>query len=166
MNFSEYRIIHGAEGTTAQVTAVMKPALLPGESEEDCLKRIAKLKGGSVVKVGDKKVWPASTQYRSAWRYDPKKGKINVDLNVAIEHMVERIRFQRDGKLAELDVPSMRALEDGDTEKSAEIKERKQMLRDLPEVVRERLDNIANGKGREATKLKKLSEFIVPELQD
>jgi hypothetical protein len=49
-------------------------------------------------------------------------------------HMVE-IRRVRNAQLAALDVPFMRAVESGDKDALADISQRKQVLRDIPETI-------------------------------
>jgi hypothetical protein len=61
----------------------------------------------------------------------------------------------------------MRALEDGDVEKSQEIKAKKQILRDLPEKVEADLDKIVkNSRKRITTKIKDLNKYHLKELED
>lgn len=58
---------------------------------------------------------------------------IKVNMNKALEIKKDMIRAERNPKLAELDVEFMRAVEQGDTAKQAEISTKKQALRDATE---------------------------------
>ena len=47
---------------------------------------------------------------------------------------MDKIREVRNKELAALDIPFMKALEDGDTDSQATIKTKKQILRDIPQT--------------------------------
>lgn len=154
-NIRDYRIAHMV-GNRISIKQV-----LSGDMET--LERIASEVDGFIIKVQD---LPERSD-RGAWKLDVENQKITIDMDVIAEGVLRNIRAIRNHKLSELDVPSIRAIEDGDTEKSAEIKAKKQELRDLPENVEQRLAKITgNKRKKDATKLKELREFRVPELED
>ena len=68
--------------------------------------------------------------FRDAWEWKASSVKVNMPKARAI-HM-EKIRKVRNEELAKLDIPYMRAVEDGDTTAQSTIKEKKQVLRDIP----------------------------------
>ena len=151
---SEYRLVKANGSRGVSVTQ-----LLGDKTKEDYEKK-AQQDGAVVVKTED--LPPA--EVRPHWVLDGEKVVVSVE-SVANE-MKWNIRNIRDVKLKALDVPSMRALEDGDVEKSAEIKEKKQILRDLPEKVEADLDKIIkNSRKRNATKLKDLGKYHLKELE-
>ena len=159
MSLSDFRIIKQNGNGGVIIRQVLEAARMPGESDEQALDRLA---DGNLI-VGIDELPPRET--RSAWSVS--KGKLVVDKQKVKDSVMARVRSIRNAKLAELDVPSIRAIEDGDTEKSAEIKAKKQELRDLPEIVEQRLSKITDNKRKkDATKLKELQEFRVPELED
>ena len=57
---------------------------------------------------------------------------IKVNMPKARTIHMEKIRKVRNEELAKLDIPYMRAVEDGDTTAQSTIKEKKQVLRDIP----------------------------------
>jgi uncharacterized protein YktB (UPF0637 family) len=156
MDSQNYRVVRERSNGAVSVIQIMK-------SGKEQLEKYAKEKNGFIIHV-DK---IPDTTYRYAWVVDRKKKKIIVDARIVADSLLSTIRSIRNGKLAELDVPSIRALEDGDVEESKRIKARKQELRDLPEKVKERLDKIVNNaRKRNETKIKELEKFKVRELEN
>ena len=94
------------------------------------------------------------------------KGKVIISPESVAREMTDTIRLIRNSKLTSLDVPSMRAMEDGDMDTSKDIKKKKDVLRELPSMVEEKLNKIINSKKKPATKLKELQKFHVSELDE
>lgn len=91
-----------------------------------------------------------------------QKGKIVVDVLPKANRIMNRLRSIRNQKLDELDLISMRAIEDGDMDKLKKIKEKKDELRDLPQVVGEKLQKIIDApKKKYETKLKDISKIKI-----
>ena len=70
--------------------------------------------------------------FRDAWTDDGTS--LQIDLPKAQVIHMGRIRDMRNKELTALDVPFMKALEDGDTDVQATIKAKKQALRDIPQT--------------------------------
>jgi hypothetical protein len=71
--------------------------------------------------------------FRNAWC--EKDGKAAVDMVKARTCHMERIRSKRNKEIAKLDVPFMKALEDGDVVEQNRIKDLKQSLRNIPQTI-------------------------------
>jgi len=74
---------------------------------------------------------PSDRTFREAWTDEHPTETVDVDLTRAKALWLDRWRAARSPLLAALDVESTRALEDGDKAKQAEIKAKKQALRDV-----------------------------------
>ena len=93
--------------------------------------------------------------------------KVVIDPQAKINRVISNVRRARDAKLQNLDVESMRAIEDGDTDKLQEVKEKKQQLRDLPAALSEKMDKITKApRKRTQTKMKDIDKIKLPELED
>lgn len=77
---------------------------------------------------------PSDREFRNAWRKDG--ATVRVDLPAAKEIVRDRVRAEREPLLASLDVSALRAQEQGDAVKLAEIVAQKQALRDAPASTR------------------------------
>lgn len=75
---------------------------------------------------------PTDRYFRDAWRFDPAKGKFEFDLPTCRERHMNKLRRERDLKLAESDPHYLKALESGDATAIANIKARRTELRDMP----------------------------------
>jgi hypothetical protein len=75
---------------------------------------------------------PPNREFRGAWEFSDGSIKHNMT-RVADMHMA-KIRAARNGRLAALDVPSVRALSGGDQAAAAAVEAQKQTLRDLPQT--------------------------------
>lgn len=69
-------------------------------------------------------------EFRDSWEWRDDGVRVNMP-KARLQHM-ERIRAVRNTELAKLDVPWMKAVEDGNTSDQATITTQKQTLRDLP----------------------------------
>jgi len=58
----------------------------------------------------------------------------SINISKARGLQMDKIRKVRNKELANLDVPFMKALEDGDTDSQATVKTKKQILRDIPQT--------------------------------
>jgi hypothetical protein len=151
----DYRVV------TSRPNGSIRIVQLLGDPSKEAYEAKAKEMNGIVVESDD----IPQTMHRGDLRL--VDNKIVVSPEPKKQRMIRAIRGIRNQKLTQLDVPSLRAMEDGDTKKSAEIKAKKQILRDLPEIVEQRLSKITDNKRKkDATKLKELQEFRVPELED
>lgn len=70
--------------------------------------------------------------FRGAWAFNPRTNKISIDMDKAVEIRRDQLREDRAKLFEKLDVESLRALENGDAKKQAELAAEKQRLRDLP----------------------------------
>jgi len=70
--------------------------------------------------------------FRGAWEDNGIAIQVNMTKARAIH--IDRIRKVRNAELAKLDIPWMKAVEDGDTDMQATIKAKKQELRDIPQT--------------------------------
>ena len=75
---------------------------------------------------------PTDRYFRNAWKLD---GGVSVDLEQAQKIHMINLRVIRNEKLAELDVPFQRALEDKDIIMQDNIATKKNKLRDMPRNV-------------------------------
>ena len=76
--------------------------------------------------------------FRDAWVVEG--GNLQVDMPKARDIHMARIRVVRDVELTRLDVPFIRALEEGDAAEQNRIKEVKQALREIPGAILPLLD--------------------------
>lgn len=83
---------------------------------------------------------PTSKIFRQAWRDDGSK--IQVDMPIARNIHLDRLRLLRNEKLKRLDVEYMKALELNDAELMDSIRTLKQRLRDMPADCRPELEAI------------------------
>jgi hypothetical protein len=83
----------------------------------------SELPGGSISAEND--------YFFDCWEWD---GSCKVNMPKARGIQMNKIREVRDKELANLDVPFMKALEDGDTDVQTTIKSKKQELRDIPQT--------------------------------
>ena len=77
-------------------------------------------------------VIPTDRTFRDAWADTTPELAIDVDMAKARNIHLSRIREQRNVELAKLDVEAIKAQDIGDAETLAQIRARKQELRDLP----------------------------------
>ena len=150
---SEYRIVQEISNGKISLTQLL------GDVSLEEYKKKAKEMGGVVVDVDDL----PDSQDRDHWVLS--KDKVIISPESISREMTDTIRMIRDYKLKSLDFPSMRAMEDADTQASKEIKNKKDVLRDIPSGVEAKLNKIIKSKKRNSTKLKELRKFRVPELE-
>lgn len=74
---------------------------------------------------------PADRTFRDAWCDVTREAKVDIDLKKAKEIKLKELREKRQPRLEVLDKEMLKALEDGDDAKKAEIKAAKQALRDI-----------------------------------
>lgn len=84
------------------------------------------------VQVGEGVKMPENREFRDAWEVS-KTGSVVVNKTKAKHIHLDRVRQKRNEKLKELDVETLRYLNDGD--KLQEVEAKKQVLRDLPKNV-------------------------------
>lgn len=152
---SEYRVV-----TELPNGGVSLTQLLVGDQTREDYEKMAKETDGIVVDVVDL----PDSQDRDHWVIS--KGKVIISPESVAREMTDMIRLIRNSKLTSLDVPSMRAMEDGDMDASKDIKKKKDVLREIPSMVEEKLNKIINSKKKPATKLKELQKFHVSELDE
>lgn len=73
---------------------------------------------------------PSDRKWRNAWRSE--NGRVGICMDKARGICRDRLRAKRKPMLEALDAESLRAQEDGDAARLADIKARKQALRDAP----------------------------------
>lgn len=80
---------------------------------------------------------PEDRYFRNAWLHD-NEGKVNIDMEKAVEIHKDKLREERAPMLAALDLEYMRADEAGDSQKKLDIVQKKNALRDItnhPEIL-------------------------------
>ena len=75
---------------------------------------------------------PSDRTFRDAWSDTTPELTIDIDMAKARSIHLERIRTKRNAELATLDITATKAQDIGDTVTLAQIRARKQELRDLP----------------------------------
>ena len=75
---------------------------------------------------------PEDRTFRDAWADTTPELVIDIDMVKARDIHLERIRVKRNAELSKLDVQATKAQDIGDAETLAQIRARKQELRDLP----------------------------------
>jgi len=86
----------------------------------------------TVVGEFDERDAPTDRTFRHAW--EATADGIQVSMPKARGIQMDKIREVRNKELTALDVPFMKALEDGDTDAQATIKTKKQELRNIPQT--------------------------------
>ena len=135
------------ESAVVPVWRIIRPWPLDGavaewaETEEEFIARITErdVPANAIdVHVVDEDDVPTDRTFRNAWSHD---GKVfGVDMGKAREITKMRLRFERAGSLAALDIAYLRADEAGDTRLKADIAAEKQRLRDITELVEHIVD--------------------------
>ena len=77
-------------------------------------------------------VIPTDRTFRDAWADTTPELTIDIDMAKARNIYLERIRIKRNAELSKLDIQATKAQDIGDAETLAQIRTRKQELRDLP----------------------------------
>lgn len=123
---AQYVALSRADGTIAIM-------LHPGSpTAQDVAKELAKMADQFVSqRLINANQIPSTRDYRGAW-IDDGNGPIKHDMPRAREIHRERVRVEREPRLAALDADSIRAIEDNDAPKKAQVKVAKQKLRDAP----------------------------------
>ena len=85
---------------------------------------------------------PTDRTYRNAWTLNKKK--IVHNMRKARDIHIEQLRQRRAPKLAQLDIDWTRAFAKGDTKTAQVIEDKRQKLRDMPSLVREKVDACNN----------------------
>ncbi len=100
---------------------------------QECIAKWSKEARVAVVKVTPIKESdvPKDRSFRRAWQGCDKQG-VRVCPETSREVMRDKIRWVREQRFAALDVDYIRALEEGDDVKMAEVRAEKQALRDAP----------------------------------
>ena len=83
----------------------------------------------------EEKDLPLDKSFIGAWNYDHANKKIGIDIEKAKEIQKDNIRQIRNKLLKEEDINFLKAVESGDTLEQNSSANRKQILRDLPEIV-------------------------------
>jgi hypothetical protein len=124
-----------ADGGLAIVRPVAAPE--PGEAAATFLARLAAIAvpaDALDMRVVPADAVPADRRFRAAWQLGAE-GAVAIDMGLARAVQLARIRAARDRRLAALDGPMLRALDQGDTATIEALKARRQALRDLPETL-------------------------------
>jgi len=95
--------------------------------EQRCLEGLPP--GAQVVPQGD---IPSDRTFRDAWKIN--SAKIAVDMPIARQIHMDRIRVERDAELVKRDTLFAQAIEAGNTAEQARIAAEKQILRDIPQT--------------------------------
>ena len=108
--------------------------LVEGANFEDALRKWADVNPNQYIshrEMPDDAI-PTDRTYRGAWTDTTPQLTIDIDMVKAREIHLQRIRIQRNAELAKLDIEAIKAQDMEDATKLAEIRQRKQELRDLP----------------------------------
>ena len=87
---------------------------------------------------------PTDRTFRNAWADITPELTIDVDMSKARNIHLESIRIKRNAELAKLDVEAIKAQDMGNAETLAQIRARKQELRDLPATLAPTLASAAS----------------------
>ena len=79
---------------------------------------------------------PESREFRDAWVDVTKEAKVDIDMKKAKNIKLKELREKRQPKLDELDKDMIKALENDDEVKKADIKAAKKALRDITEPLK------------------------------
>ena len=105
------------------------------ETEEDFLARVISRVvpfGATDVKIHLASELPRDRRFRNSWRHDLSK-RIDVQMPLARQEHMDRIRQVRDKELEKLDVEMLKAIEADDRPKQNELAVKRQRLRDIPQ---------------------------------
>ena len=87
---------------------------------------------------------PTDRTFRDAWADTTPELTIDIDMAKARDIHLERIRIKRNAELSKLDIQATKAQDIGDAETLAQIRARKQELRDLPATLAPTLASAAS----------------------
>ena len=87
---------------------------------------------------------PSDRTFRDAWSDTTPELTIDVDMAKARDIHLQRIRIKRNAELSKLDIQATKAQDIGDTGTLAQIRARKQELRDLPATLAPTLASAAS----------------------
>jgi hypothetical protein len=104
-----------------------------GLSADEIIKQISPLDNKYTI-INQEEI-PEDNTYSDCWIYDSENEKIDINVEKAKERQKNNIRSIRNKLLVEEDVIFLKSLESGDTLGQNESSSRKQILRDLPEIV-------------------------------
>ena len=126
------------------VVAVM--TLIGDADEAEAIKKWKLANPGEYVshrQMSDE-VIPADRTFRNAWADTTLELTIDVDMDKARNIHLESIRIKRNAELSKLDIQATKAQDIGDAETLAQIRARKQELRDLPATLAPTLASAAS----------------------
>lgn len=83
---------------------------------------------------------PTDRTFREAWADTTPEPTIDIDMPKARGIHLERIRAKRNAELVTLDIEATKAQDMGDAVKLAQVRARKQELRDLPATIKATLE--------------------------
>jgi hypothetical protein len=87
---------------------------------------------------------PSDRLFRAAWCDVSAESKIDIDINKAQNIHLGRLRDIRNKKLKDLDIEVTIAVETGDSAKLAILRDKKQELRDMPDLIKVELESIVD----------------------
>lgn len=127
-------VFENVDGTIGIIIPAPK-ARFESETEDDFLDRIAEkdVPQGLDYYIVDADELPEDRAFREAWVVDG--GAIDIDLDKAKDAWKEKLRQDRAPLLEALDIDFMRAVENSDTVKQNQVKDQKQVLRDITNLV-------------------------------
>ena len=121
-------VIKLASGDVAVMT------LVDGADEAQAIEKWKAVNPGAYVshrQMPDEAI-PTDRTFRDAWADTTPELTIDVDMAKARDIHLERIRIKRNAELSKLDIEAIKAQDMGNVETLAQIRARKQELRDLP----------------------------------
>jgi hypothetical protein len=107
--------------------------------DQQLVEHIAKLEADdqeiiSTRILEDESLLPSDRHFRNAWTDDLDTNTVDIDINKAKEIQKDVLRQLRAPKLTALDVEVMKAIEQGNNDKVAELAAVKQQLRDVTKL--------------------------------
>lgn len=158
-------LIRLSDGRLAYTRPCAEP--LEGESETDYLQRVAErtiavaardgvpgFDGAELVAFVDDEAIPDDPvlrKYRDAWDWQDTTPTMDIDLQRARAVALEHLRQKRNAELSRLDVDEMKHA--GDAQRVAQVRARKQALRDMPITVAPDLEKAQTLEALEAVRL-------------
>lgn len=99
---------------------------------------------GAPYRIIDEEHLPSDRHFRNAWTDEYPTHTVDINIEKAKEIHLENLRFERNQQLQKLDIDYTIAHERGHTDVVEIIKEKKQTLREMPEIAKEEMKSISS----------------------
>jgi hypothetical protein len=142
--------------------AVIHPA--PNALKKMSIEQIARkdVPAGKEYRIIPDDAIPGDREFRNAWRADLARARVTIDAPAAVQILVDRLRVRRNTALDRLDKDAARAADQGLDGDLAAIRQRKQVLRDLPSDLTARAAPLVAGDDDPASVTAKLKAIDIP----